>query len=90
MKLVYVDPSEFNLPSKTVLIDNGNKSVTLIKKRKSRIIMKDGEKILEIKNKLLKNGVFKSLTLKTNAPLCSKTKKYLEENGITLIPFSEQ
>ena len=85
MKKTQLNPSEFNLSPRTVLVDNKDGSVTLIKNRKSRIIMKDGEKILDIKNKVLESGRFTSFVFETNAPLCSKTKKFLENNGIRVV-----
>ncbi len=79
-----IDPSRFGLPSRTVLVDNGGGSITLVKMRKSRIIMKDGEKILAMRDKVFHAGGCTSFTLKTNAPICSKTRKFLEESGIRI------
>ncbi len=89
MKTGNINPSPFGLPPRTRLEDDGKGNVTLVKIRKSRIVMKDGEKILEAKRKILKKGKYSSLTLKTNAPVCSKTRAFLEEHGIRIIKTSK-
>ncbi len=85
MSIVNADPSRSGLSSRTILEDNGDGSITLVKNRKSRIIMKDGERILQIRNKVFETGSYKSFILKTSAPLCSKTEAFLEENGVRII-----
>ena len=55
-----------------------------MKNRKSRIIMKDGHKILETARKIRKIEKSVKITLQTNAPMCSKTKRYLEKNVIAV------
>ena len=55
-----------------------------MKNRKSRIIMKDGHKILETARKIRKIEKSVKITLQTNAPMCSKTKRYLEKNVIAI------
>lgn len=53
MSIVNADPSHFGLPSRTVLEEGEDGSITLVINRKSRIIMKDGERILQIMKKFL-------------------------------------
>jgi len=79
-----INPSLFGLPPRTVLVDNGGGSITLVKMRKSRIIMNDGKKIMTIRDKVFLTGNCTSFTLTTNAPICSKTRKFLEEAGIRI------
>ena len=45
--------------------------------------MKDGLKLLAVA-KNIKSVNSKTVILATTAPVCSKTKKYLEENGIKI------
>ncbi len=82
METKIIDPVQFGLSSRTQLEDAGGGNIALIMRRKSRIIMKDGGKILEIQKKVLKNKKYKKLILKTDAPVCSKTQKLLTDAGI--------
>jgi len=79
-----VDPKEYNLHPRTVLEDLGKKHFAIIIDRKSRIIMSDGKKIKEKAGLLLKNNI-KKVSLKTNAPVCSKTIKYLSDFKINIL-----
>ena len=45
--------------------------------------MKDGRKILE-KVRKIQQQENKIISVKTSAPLCSKTKQHLQENGIEI------
>ena len=46
--------------------------------------MKDGYKTLETARKIRKIEKSVKITLQTNAPMCSKTKTFLEKNVITI------
>ena len=78
-----IDPKKYGLKTRTVLIENDRKEIIIVINRKSRIIMKDGRKILEKARKIqqLEN---KTISVKTDAPVCSKTKKHLQKNGIEI------
>lgn len=80
-----LDPAEFGLNSRTVLKRLKKNHIAIVINRKSRIIMKDGESILE-RSAAVKNraGDIK-VSLLTDAPVCSKTEKFLAENGIDII-----
>ncbi len=80
----YLDPKQFGLPPRTLLKEGAGGYAVLVKKRKSRIIMKDGQKIKEIREKLVQSGKYNGLILETNAPVCSKTRKMLTESGIAI------
>ena len=54
--------------------------------RKSRIIMKDGEKIIS-NAQIIKNNFDLPMELHTSAPVCSKTRTYLEEMNIRVKPL---
>lgn len=77
-----VDPKQFGLSSRTHLIENKN-TISIIIDRKSRIIMKDGKKILDQANSIQKIKK-KAITLLTSAPVCGKTKIFLSENDINI------
>ncbi len=83
-KLKTVNANEFGLSGQIMIgVDNKNNHY-IIKNIKSRIIMKDGEKINEIANQIKPNT--KGLVfLATTAPVCSKTKNYLEEKKINIV-----
>ncbi|MBM9515198.1 hypothetical protein [Desulfogranum marinum] len=79
-------PSEFGLPSKTVIEQIDKDTIAIVIDRKSRVIMKDGENILEKANMIKGYRPRAMFALKTTAPVCSKTKAFLEEEGILIIP----
>ena len=83
-ELKAVSANELGLSGRiTIGVDNKNNHY-IIKNIKSRIIMKTGQKINKIANKIkpnTKGGIF----LATTAPICNKTKKYLEEKKINII-----
>ncbi len=56
----------------------------IIKNVKSRIIMKDGKKIVETAS-IIKNETKKQVFLATSAPVCSKTKNYLISKNIQIV-----
>mgnify|MGYP006865028276 FL=1 len=80
----FVDPKLYGLPPSTKLEQVGTNQYDIVIQRKSRIIMKDGEgilaKVIKIKNHVSNAKV----GLKTSAPVCSKTKSFLEEHGISV------
>ena len=78
-----LDPKKYGLSTRVNLIENEKKEIILLFDRKSRIIMKDGRKILDRARKIqLQEN--KTIRVRTNAPVCSKTKKYLQKNVIEL------
>jgi len=82
MSLDYLDPTLYNLTSRTKLTKLPD-SIAIVLDRKSRVIMKDGERILNQANKI-KNKTGGKVTLLTSAPVCSKTRTYLSDNHITI------
>ena len=69
--------------SKSVsVVENANGGVMVTISRKSRFIRKDAEIFLE---KLKNSGIAADkITIKFNAPLCSKAKAYLESKKIRI------
>ena len=80
-----VDPGEFGLSARTILEDGGQGQLIIVIDRKSRLIMADGRKIVTKAEKIRALRPETTILLQTTAPLCSKTKSFLEENGIGVI-----
>jgi len=67
------------------LIKIGPKKFNLIIDRKSRIIMKDTLIILQKVEKIKEKASDVFISLETTAPVCSKSIKFLIDNGIDII-----
>ncbi len=80
-----LNASDYGLNSRTVLIEIEKNHIGIVKNRKSRIIMKDRNKILETAEQIQKISPGAEVSLITNALVCSKTEKYLLENGIKIL-----
>ena len=80
-----IDPKQFGIPGKTVIEKLDDNHYVLVIDRKSRIIMADGRKIVEKAEKIKKVKPGVRISLKSSAPVCSKTIPYLAEQGIDLI-----
>ena len=78
-----INPADYKLHPRTRLLGK-NKKIFIIIDRKSRIIMKDGHRIVEIANKIKAVKNEKSVGVMSNAPVCSKTQKFLMNNGIAV------
>ncbi len=79
-----IDPKSVGAPSRSVIGQDNNNHLYIIKNIKSRIIMKDGYKIVKTV-KQIKNKTNSSVSLATTAPVCSKTTRLLNENDIKII-----
>lgn len=79
-----VDPKEFDLPPRTVLEKIDKDKFAFVINRKSRIVMADGKKILQKATKIKASIPDAEVVLKTTAPVCSKTKQFLGDEGIEL------
>ena len=82
-----VDPIQYNLHSKVDLRQDKEGALFIVVDRKSRIIMKDGHRILEMVNTISREDQSKKVSIRTSAPVCSKTKKFLLESGIVIKPL---
>jgi hypothetical protein len=78
-----IDSKKFNL-SKKVVIKKTTNSLSIIINRKTRIIMKDGRRLLEQANQIKKVSN-KPVSIFTTAPVCSKTKAFLSNNNVEII-----
>ena len=84
----YLDPAEFGLGSRVVIKKISSREIAIIKDRKSRIIMKDGEKILNEVHAIREIYPKKKVFVQTNAPVCSKTTNFLSEHGVKITGIS--
>ena len=88
-EILLIDPKNFGLSLRTVLGQLSQNHFIIIKDRKSRIIMKDGNQILE-QTKLIQNNESNSkISLATNALVCSKTTAFLMKNGIDILSLEK-
>ena len=72
-----IDPKTYNLPPRTKLLQDNTGSLFILIDRKSRIVMKDGQRVFKIAKDIKKVNQNKNVSLLTSAPVCSKTKKFL-------------
>ena len=79
-----LDPKAFNLSNRVNIQENDKKEVFFIIERKSRIIMKDGIRIFNQTQKVKEKRPNVRFFLKTPAPVCSKTIKYLNQREIEI------
>ena len=82
MNLKFIDPTIYNINPRTKLA-KVNDSIAIVIDRKSRVIMKDGEKILDIA-RIIRKKTKSQIMLLTSAPVCSKTKIYLSNNNVLI------
>jgi len=80
-----LDPKQFGLPARTVLEHNNDNAITIVILRKSRIIMQDGKNIVVKAEKIRAHIPQAVVSLRTTAPVCSKTLKFLQQHGIAMV-----
>ncbi|MCP4553027.1 MAG: hypothetical protein GY834_13535 [Bacteroidetes bacterium] len=71
--------------TKTTIIEKLSEGIN----RKSRIIMKDALIILKKVEKINKKMPNASVSQETNAPICSKSIQFLEENNVEVLNSSD-
>tara|TARA_A100001011_G_C13662730_1_gene576347 strand:+ start:154 stop:408 length:255 start_codon:yes stop_codon:yes gene_type:complete len=81
--MIEVDPKLYNLNSRVSLKKRGC-DVFIVIDRKTRIIMKDGHRILEIAKQVKRFEAGIKVSLLSNAPVCSKTQKFLSQYNISI------
>lgn len=82
-----ITPEKYGLPKRTVLTELAEGHLALVIDRKSRIIMKDGEKILAKVHQIKCVDSGMKVSLQTSAPVCSKTITYLAEEDVEVLPL---
>ena len=80
-----IDPKLFGLHVSTKIEQTGEKQFVIIMNRKSRIIMKDGEKIVQKATRIIEKVPGAIVSLQTTAPVCSQTKALLKANKVVLV-----
>ena len=80
-----IDPKTYSLSPRTKLLEDNKGSLFVVVDRKSRVVMKDGHKIVKIVEDIKKVNQNKKISLLTSAPVCSKTKKHLLKCNIPVI-----
>ncbi len=83
----FIDPKLFSLPPSTKLKQAGSNQFDIIIQRKSRIIMKDGKGVVAKVDKIKHHVPKAKISLRTSAPVCSKTKVFLKERGISVLEY---
>ena len=79
-----IDPKTFGLHPSTQMEQMGKNAFAIVIRRKSRIIMKDGRNIFAKAEKIRAECPGARVSVRTTAPVCSKTRSFLEENGIAV------
>jgi hypothetical protein len=67
----------------------GAQEFVLVIRRKSRIIMKDARTILKKAQKIREKATNTSVSVETNAPVCSKSAQFLKDSGIAVKKLPE-
>ena len=80
-----IDPRTYNLPPRTKLLQDNEGSLFVLIDRKSRVVMKDGHRVVKIAKDIKKVNQNKKISLLTSAPVCSKTKKFLLKCSIPVL-----
>ena len=80
-----LSPKDYGLNAKVRLIQSED-HIGIVIDRKSRIIMKDGIRILDQVNKI-NETTNTAIHLYSSAPVCSKTKAFLNNANILIKPI---
>ena len=79
-----IDPKRYNLSSRLNLQQNKLNELFIIIDRKSRVVMKDAQRILETVNRIQSIEKDRHVSVLTSAPVCSKTQTFLSDNSISV------
>ncbi|MDH3974888.1 MAG: hypothetical protein OEV42_11465 [Deltaproteobacteria bacterium] len=82
-----IDPKQFGLDGRTVIEKDDEGCFSIVINRKSPVIMADGRKIMDKVDKIKSVRPGAAVNLRTRAPLCSKTRVYLEKQGVRILEF---
>ena len=89
-RLKLLDPKTVGLRPGLKIGKGEDNKFYLILDRKSRIIMKDGFRIQKQSDAILTVYPGASVSIITNAPVCSKTRVFLEKQGITVYALDQR
>lgn len=84
MLMKKIDPKRYNLSSRLNLQQNKLNELFIIIDRKSRVVMKDAHRILEMVNRIQSIEKDRHVSVLTSAPVCSKTQTFLSDNSISV------
>ena len=82
MLMKKIDPRRYNLSPRLNLQQNKLNELFIIIDRKSRVVMKDAHRILEMINRIQSIEKDRYVSVLTSAPVCSKTRIFLSNNSI--------
>ncbi len=86
--MININPQKYNLSLGVKLQEDVSQNkLFIVFNRKSRIIMKDGFRIIKIAKKINKLDKNKTIGVLSSAPICSKTRNFLKENHIDIQAF---
>ena len=84
MLMKKIDPRRYNLSPRLNLQQNKLNELFIIIDRKSRVVMKDAHRILEMVNRIQSIEKDRHVSVLTSAPVCSKTQTFLSDNSISV------
>jgi len=79
-----IDPKQFGLSSRMVIEKSSTHQYFIVLDRKSRIVMSDGLKLLDKIKKMKQVDSSMKISIKTTAPVCSKTRIFLKMHDIEI------
>ena len=80
-----LSPQDYGLNTRTRLTQLESHVIGIVVDRKSRIIMADGKKLFEKAKQIQLVAPSVEVKLVTTAPICSKTRTFLENSGISIL-----
>jgi hypothetical protein len=83
-----IQGSAYHLQGRTKIWEVGENHIALVKERKTRMVKKDAETIIEQIGLIRENNPHLKVSLATSAPLCSKSQTLLQEAQIEIIALS--
>ncbi len=84
-----LNPLDYNVGKRVKIVEISNNHLGILKQRKSRIIMKDGLQIMEVVNQIRSVNPKIDISLIISGPLCSKTRKYLNDNNVVILQTND-
>ncbi len=84
MLMKKIDPKRYSLSPRLNLQQNKLNELFIIIDRKSRVVMKDAHRILEMVNRIQSIEKDRYVSVLTSAPVCSKTRTFLSDNSISV------
>ena len=80
-----INPKDYGLTQRDNLIQHQPHRFSLVIHRKSRIVMADGKRIVDKIGLIRRTDPKAKVSLRTDAPICSKTRNVLKDMGIDVV-----